>query len=193
MKLENIDLEALQRDLEEFARQQRERGWFRRNWLWFVPTVLLVVIVVGAGAAYWAMFFRVYGLEVCQSAMRTIEANEEVCKSLGQPIRTAKSPTRGCVPSARIEEGEIDIIWTIVGPNGQAKAHLFARRIMGKWATTVLDVTLPNGKKVLLNDVNDTEAEAPAFSGPKPETKQPETNAPPPEINLAPPADAPGK
>ena len=193
MNFDKIDLEALQRDLEEFAREQAERGWYRRNWRWFVPTALLTVIVVGGAALYWALFLRVYGLEVCQSAMRTIRADKQLQEALGQPIQTVKWPSRSAAPSARIEESEADVLWSIEGPKGRAKAHVFARRMLGKWETVTLDVVLPNGKKVLLNEAGDSEAQAPPFTAPKAEPNKPETNAPPPEINLAPPADAPGK
>jgi len=187
MNFDKIDLEALQRDLEEFAREQRERGWFRRNWRWFVPTMVLTVLVVGGAALYWALFIRIYSLEVCQSAMQTICADKELQEALGQPIETVKWPSRSAAPSARIEESEADVLWSIEGPKGRAKVHAFARRMMGKWETTVLDVTLPNGKKVLLNEVGGNEA-AP-FTAPKAEPNKPEANAPPPEINLPAPSD----
>ena len=38
MNAENIDLAALNRDLQEFARQQKKRGWWRQiraGWCWF--------------------------------------------------------------------------------------------------------------------------------------------------------------
>ena len=72
MNIDKIDLEALQRDLEEFAREQQQRGWFRRNWRWFVPALLLAVIVVGGAAIYWSMFLRITRSAVCRSAMQTI-------------------------------------------------------------------------------------------------------------------------
>ena len=42
---------------------------------------LLMIVVIGAGVLYWAFFIRVYNLDVCQMAMRTIEAD----KSLRRP------------------------------------------------------------------------------------------------------------
>jgi hypothetical protein len=193
MNFDKIDLEALQRDLEEFAREQRERGWFRRNWQWFVPTALLTVVVVGGAAIYWAMFLRVYGLEMCQSAMRTIEADKGLQAALGQPIRTVKWPSRSAAPSARIEETEADVLWSIEGPNGRARAHVKARRMLGKWETVTLDVVLPNGKKVLLNEAGGNEAPPADFSSPKAGSNKPEANAPPPDINLAPPDEGQSK
>ena len=83
------------------------------------------------------------------------------------------------------------VLWNIEGPKGRAKAHALAKRRQGKWETVVMDVELPNGKKVLLNEGGD---EAEAFTPPKAEPNKPEANGPPPEINLpVPPADTPTK
>ena len=98
MNMDNIDLAALDRDLQELARDRQQRGWFRRNWRWFVPALLLAIVVVGAGALYWAFFLRVYNLEVCQSAMQTIEADKGMQEALGQPIKPSSGRRR---PSCR--------------------------------------------------------------------------------------------
>ena len=104
MNFDKIDLEALQRDLEEFAREQQQRGWFRRNWRWFVPTVLLAVIVLGGAAVYWALFLRVYGLEVCQSAMRTIRPIRDCRRRSASRSETVKWPSRSA--AQRPDRGE---------------------------------------------------------------------------------------
>lgn len=193
MSLNGIDLEALQRDLEEFAREQKQRGWWRRNWLWFTPTLLAAIVVLGGGALYWSLFLRVYRLDACQSAMQAIQADKDLQDSLGQPIQVVYVPSRETAPNARIEEGEIDVLWHIEGPKGRAKAHTLAKQREGKWETVILEVVLSNGRKVSLSDAVGGADEAPPFTAPKPEADKPNANAPAPEINLlAPPNDAPG-
>jgi hypothetical protein len=192
MNLNDIDLVALQRDLEEYARQQRERGWLRRNWLWFVPMLLLVLVLLGGGALYWGMFIRIYQLDIFQSAMQQIEADQAVQGALGQPITKAGWPP----PSARLEAGEQDIRWSIKGSKTDAKAHVAARFMQGKWEIVQLEVLLTDGKRLSVASSGDSEANAPVFSAPKAasEKTEPEKNSPPPEINLAlPPDDGPGK
>ncbi len=198
MNLENIDLVALQRDLEEFAAERQKRGWFRRNWLWFIPTLLVVIVLAGGAGAYWVLFTRVYQLDVYQSAMKQIEADGPVCRELGNPITAATWPP----PSARIEATEIDVRWHIEGPDGRAKAHVLAKRMQGKWEIIQLEVILANEKRLAITSDTESSADAPAFVPPAatPETTPsaasstaaPEANAPSlpgPEINLAPPSD----
>lgn len=190
MSMDNIDLEALDRDLQEFARQQHARGWWRRNWRWFVPTLLVALILLGGGAIYWSFFTRVYHLDVYQTAMQKIEADEGLRRELGQPIQTVGWPP----PSARVEASEKDVRWDIEGPKGRAKAHVNARLMQGQWEIIVMEVVLAGGKKVLLTEAGSDASEAPPFTGAKAETKKSEVNAPAPEINLpTPPDDGPGK
>ena len=85
MRTDDIDVAASDKHGQQPAKQKR-RGWFRRNWKWFVPAMLLTIIVGGGGVLYWALFTRVYNLDVCQSAMRTIAADKGLQKALGQPI-----------------------------------------------------------------------------------------------------------
>jgi hypothetical protein len=194
--VKDIDVAALQKELGEFV-EQSQHGWFRRNWRWFVPMLLLTIVVVGAGAIYWAIFTRVYNLDVCQSAMQTIETDANLLELLGDPIQPVKRPSREMAPNARVDENEIDILWHIEGPKGHAKAHVRANRRQGKWDITIFDVTPDGGKKITLRDVNSTSDDAPAFKNAAPsatnsETKKSETKAP--EMNLdipVPPSDGP--
>jgi hypothetical protein len=187
MKLNDLDLQALQRDLDEYARQRAQRGWFRRNWLRVMLLLLLLVVVIGGAGAYWALFIRVYRLEIFQSAMQQIEADKAVQDALGQPVTKASWPP----PSARLEEGEKDIRWPIRGAKGEAKAHVASRLMMGKWEIVQLEVILADGKHLAVASAGDSEASAPAFSAPKAGDSKPEAdkNAPAPEINLAIPPD----
>ena len=110
MNFDKIDLEALQRDLEEFAREQQQRGWFRRNWRWFVPTLLLAVIVLGGAAIYWSLFLRIYNLEVCRSAMQTIQADKGIAGGARPADPDGEVALAGSRAERRIEEREIDVL-----------------------------------------------------------------------------------
>lgn len=189
MNLDKNDLVTHDRDLQEYARQLAERGWWRRNWRWFVPVLLLALIAFGAGAAYWALYARVYHLELYQTVMRQIAADEQLQQELGQPIEHTYWPP----PSPRLEETEKDIRWPIAGPKGEAKAHVFASLRQGEWQVVQLEVVLANGKKVRVADAGDGEADAPKFEAPMGETQKTEASGPAPVINLPiPPNDGPG-
>ena len=119
-----IDLARLDRDIQEQARQERERGWWSRNWLWFVPSLLLGMVIICCGCPAGFIFYalnKVYDFEVFQVAMQKIEADKDIQKELGQPITTVRWPP----PSFQIEEtngrGEANIHWDIEGPKGRAR------------------------------------------------------------------------
>lgn len=194
MSTENLDMAVIDKHLQEYTKQ-KQRGWFRRNWLWFVPLDLLVVAIIVAVVLYWAFYTRVYSLPLCQSAMLVIAADGDVQKAIGEPIETAASPSRDTVPSARVEENEVDVIWTIRGPKGHAKAHATARKRQGNWDTVVLEVTFSDGKRKSLNAEGGNEAvpwTPPTNAGGSDSgTKKPETKGSDLNIDFAiPSADA---
>ncbi len=185
MNAENVNPAA---GKEAPAPPKRRRGWFRRNWLWFIPTSILVIVVLGAGAGYWWFFVRVYRLDVCRAAMQTIEKNEQLREKLGQPIHVVWWPSQDAAPNARIEDAEKDVMWYIEGPKGRAKADVKARLRAGQWQTIEFQVVLPDGKKVSIEEADGGAGEAPPFEPPKPSGKTPESKAPP-DIDLpVPPA-----
>jgi hypothetical protein len=198
VKLEEVDLKALHKDLQQLTDKPKHRGWLRRNWRWFVPFALLTTVVVGFGVGYWAFYLRVYNLDACQSAMDAIEVDSRLLQALGDPIQTVKWPSRAMAPSARVEDNEIDIIWHIEGPKGQAKVHLLSKNRSGHWDNVMLDVTLADGKKIAIRAANGGGNEAAAYvpgansTPPKSATKEPETKKSDLDINLSPDDDAPG-
>jgi hypothetical protein len=189
MSIDKVKSEAAEQESQESCPTEAAccpcKGKFGR---WMLA--VLLVIVLGGGAIYWSMFTRVYRLDVVQTAMQEIRADKGLLGELGQPIE----PFGWRPPNARIEETEKDIRWNIAGPKGQAKAHVSARLMQGKWEIIQLEIVLANGKKMSIADSGPSEADAPRFDAPKTETKKAEPNAPPPEINLPIPSDgAPGK
>jgi hypothetical protein len=161
MDAKNIDLAALDRDLQKLGKPTR--GWFARNWKWFLPVLLLLVIVVGGGGFVCWQYQKVFGNEAYQQAMSKILENKEIKASLGEPIKTLYlNPA----PSIRQESNETNILWTIVGSSQkQAKVHIFQRLMGGKWETIIAEVALPEGKKVSLIDEEDGNVAKP-FSPP---------------------------
>jgi len=176
---------------KNFARKRHERGWWSRNWLWFLPVLLLGLIVLGGAAAYWSLFLRVYRLEVCRATMELIQADKTLEAALGHPIQAIYRPSREAVPNARIEEDEIEVLWNVEGPKGSAKARSLAKRRQGKWETVLSEVVLANGRKVSLAAAG--EDDAPAFEPIQLKDLDPaRKDNPPPAIDLlVPPGGAP--
>ena len=178
MNSKDVDLAADGRNAPKLARKRR--GWFGRNWLWFVPVLLALLILFGAGWGYWVFFGRVYCLDEYRSAMEKIEGSDQLRSKLGEPILAAGWPP----PSPRLEDREREVRWDIQGPKGRAKAHILARLMQGNWEFVIMEVTFTDGRKVSLVDEIGAAGDAPRFEGTKPESEKPETDVPPPEINL---------
>jgi len=195
MSTNNIDLQALSRDVQAFGQQEKQRGWFSRNWLWFIPTLLIVLFIfccggpalIGFNIASKALRSGPY-----ETAMQKIQADPTLKQELGEPIKDVS-----WIPAGRLEfendRGEADLRFDIAGPKNQAKAHMQARCTNAKWELTVLEVTLSSGKTIqlLTNGGND----APPFKPTKPANAKPETKGPAPELNFSIPSDdnGPGK
>ncbi|MCE5266757.1 MAG: cytochrome c oxidase assembly factor 1 family protein [Planctomycetaceae bacterium] len=178
----------------EVKQPKRQRGWFGRNWLWFVPALILFLVVVGAGALYWSFYVRIYRLDVVQDATTVIKADKSLREKLGEPIHKLWLPSREAMPAARIEDREKDVRWKIRGPKGTAEVHVLSQMRLGEWQRVVFDVTLPDGKKISLQQADEGGEAPPAqFKPTKPADKTPSTKTPPPDINLPlPSADSAG-
>jgi hypothetical protein len=190
MNMDNLDQGTLGPGAAELGGPPR-RGWWSRNWLWFVPTVLLGMILLCCGCplgiGLW-FYSRVFDLDVFQDAMKKIEVNADLTSELGEPIKPAYWPPPVFQPLDR----ELDVRWDVQGPKGRANAHIKARLMEGRWEPVVVEVTLANGKKVPIAVEGGNEAQP--FEAPKADGKKPDESAPPPDINLpVPPGDMPEK
>lgn len=119
----------------------RQRGWFGRNWKWFVPVSLLTLVLLCSGC-----FFGLFGgvAEVIRSAepyqvgVERARADAAVVEALGEPIEegffvqgTVKIENQG---------GNASLAVPISGPNGSATLYVEATRTAGAWTYQVLEV-----------------------------------------------------
>jgi hypothetical protein len=154
MSFDNMHMGDMDRDLQ--YREQIPRGWWKRNWMWFVPTSFLCMIIFCCGCPA-AMFVGVVGImrnsEPYLIAMEKIQANPEAQEALGQPIRD-----NSWMPIGEINQditsgtGNTELRWNLAGPKGEGKAYVKARMADGKWEIVMIEVNLPNGKKIVLHD-----------------------------------------
>jgi hypothetical protein len=137
--------------------EQKPRGWWSRNWKWFVPTVLLIMILICCGGPVgflYLAFSKLYNSEAYKMTMQKIATSEELKQELGQPINNLYNPP----PSFRMEEnadgsGLVDARWEVEGPKGRGRAHVEARMRDNKWEIVTIDVTIvSNNKKIVLHD-----------------------------------------
>ena len=170
--------------------RQPRRGWFRRNWLWFVPAFFLAMILLGVGGFFGFIECNAYRLrssDLYKKAMQKVMADAKVQNAVGQPLTLIKWP----LPSYSDTETDLEIYCDLHGPKGIAKMHVRVRKNVGN---TEMKVKLPGNTESTF-DLSDGTNVAPTFHQPKTGggTKS-KPNGPAPEVDLdIPPDDAPGK
>jgi hypothetical protein len=165
----------------------KPRGWWSRNWKWFVPTTFILFVLICCGGPV-GLFFGAVGImrnsDAYTMGMKQIQANPQVKEALGEDIREVS-----WMPAGKIEivgdGGNAELRWDLAGTKGNGKAYVKARRTNGKWEIVVIEVTPPDGKKIVMQGEG-AGNDAPKFQGdanpPAGGEAKPDDSAPPPEI-----------
>lgn len=69
--------------------EKPKRGWFKRNWLWFIPTVVLVPLLCCCGGPiglFWAALSALFNLPPYQDTIALAEQNAIVQQEIGTPL-----------------------------------------------------------------------------------------------------------
>jgi hypothetical protein len=110
------------------------RGWFGRNWKWFVPLVIVLPIIVCCGGITTIMgvaFGAIKSSEPYKYAVAQAEANPQVVAALGTPIKT------GFMVSGNInlnnDAGNADLSIPVSGPKGSGTIHVVGTKTGGVW------------------------------------------------------------
>lgn len=120
-----------------------KKGWFGRNWLWFVPVTLLSTgcfCCLGCGGIFFGVFQALKSSEPYQMALAHVQNDPQVIAALGEPIVEA-----GIVPFGAVEvendHGSSTLHFQISGPKGEAWVSSTAVREGGRWQLTFVEVT----------------------------------------------------
>jgi hypothetical protein len=175
------------------------RGWFRRNWKWFIPSMLLTVVLLGAIALFGYFQIRSYGYRAnpaYQAALAAVQESPRAQERLGQPIVDSDWFPQGLIDTGDGTLGEALFNFTVSGPKASAEVATQGRMVDGQWGITRLELLLPNDDR--LNLTAEVEAkqdiDTPAFDPqaekqrPKPTDTRPDDAAK--ELNVEVP-DAP--
>jgi len=151
-----------------FDAEPPKRGWFGRNWLWFVPTVIVLPILLCAGCFGGLFFIGVAALKgnpAYQQALKRVQDNPEVQAQLGQPIDDATVLPQG---QFNLENGEgtAKFFFSVKGPKGSANVIAEAETTDGNWHYDKLELTCDaDGTKIDLSEAHVPNADdAPAFA-----------------------------
>ena len=120
-----------------------QKGWWSRNWKWFVPVGCLTLILLFC--LFIALIFTVVmgsmkSSDAYKQAVAKAKANPEVVAKLGAPIE------EGWFVSGNINvqnnSGNADLQIPISGPRGKAVIHAVAGKTAGKWEYSRLTVAI---------------------------------------------------
>jgi hypothetical protein len=124
------------------------KGWFGRNWKWFVPvgclSIVLMVVVFAAAIVFFA-FGTIKSSQVYQEAMAKTRSNAAVILEMGEPIEP------GWLISGQINvtesSGNADLSIPVSGPKKSGTVYVVATKKMGKWDIYGLEVAVEGENK----------------------------------------------
>jgi len=129
----------------------RGPGWWSRNWKWFVPTLILVVVVLPlatCGGLFYVIMSSMKDSDVVRESFTRAKANPVLVERLGTPIEM------GMLVSGSINvtpaDGRADLVIPISGPKGKGRVNVLAVKAAGEWHYRVMRVTLEGGERVNL-------------------------------------------
>ncbi len=176
-----------------FDAEPPKRGWFGRNWLWFVPTVIVLPILLCAGC-FGGIFFSVVaaikGSDAYKLALERVQQSPDVQAQLGEPITDATVLPMGNIQFTN-GEGTADMFFSVKGPKGSANVVVEAETTAGAWHFDKLEVTCDaDGTKIDLSEEHVPNADdAPAFAPDADEAAAESGNAEESEEGPAPPLE----
>lgn len=143
------------------------RSWLARNWLWFVPVFLVVLVILagaaGAGWLFWSMG-KIKSSDPYQMTLQQVQSDPQVLQRLGEPVEDAFF-VQAVQWSVTGDRGDATLTFNVSGPTGTGHVRSQARMIGGVWGLTTVDVTFEDGQKVSLEIILEESADdAPRWS-----------------------------
>lgn len=139
--------------------QPPRKGWWSRNWKWFVPTgclTFLALIVAFVVCLTMFVFGVLKSTDVYKTALARAKNDPRVVAALGSPIKD------GLVPSGKTNvdgsSGDADISIPISGPKGKATIYAVGTKSGGKWEFSKLAVQVDGGETIDLNESTESKA-----------------------------------
>ena len=126
--------------------EQVKKSWFRRNWLWFVPSIgcltIIIVFILGIGALLVGVTSMLSDSTPSMYALERASKNEYVLQVLGEPIEQ-KGMTTGSINFSN-GDGNADLRIPIRGPKGNAVLRVVAEKTDDEWTYEKLYIIIKN-------------------------------------------------
>ncbi|HEX5706461.1 MAG TPA: cytochrome c oxidase assembly factor Coa1 family protein [Pyrinomonadaceae bacterium] len=129
---------------------QPSKGWWGRNWKWFLPTGclgLLLLIVAFVAAIVFFVFSTIKSSDVYRNAVEQARANPSVVQEMGEPIE------EGWYVTGSVKNDFASLEIPISGPKRSGTIYAVALRDAGEWQYTRLEVKIEgiDGRVQILN------------------------------------------
>jgi hypothetical protein len=186
---------------EPLVAERQSRGWFPRNWKWFVPSTFTVVAALVAITIFGYVQVRSYGYRqnpAYQAALAEVQSNKRVQELLGEPVVDSDWNPQGAIELRDNDTmGEARFNFTVSGPKGHADVITEGRMVDAEWALTRLELLTQGGERMRLTKeiLAKQPVDTPKFDPAKAQRKEPATNEPSPEsteVNVQVPDLPPG-
>ncbi len=124
------------------------KGWWDRNWLWFLPlgclSMLVLIAAIGALIAF-AVFGVMKSTDAYKTAIAAAKANSAVTAALGSPV------VEGYFTSGDFEvngaSGSADLAIPIYGPKSSGTIFVVGTKTAGEWKYSRLVVQIDKTKE----------------------------------------------
>jgi hypothetical protein len=117
------------------------KGWFGRNWKWFVPSgcmTIIVLIAVFVGGILAVVEGSVKRSDAYIQALARVQADPQVSDKIGRPIEPGWFIS-GSV-NVNGDSGDANLSIPISGPKGKGKIYVEAKKSAGLWQFETLQV-----------------------------------------------------
>ena len=133
--------------------QVEQKGWWGRNWKWFVPVGCLgtITLVVGGIVLIVAMIFSIIkSTDVYEDALSRAQESPVVVEALGSPVEAGFFLSGNFHVSG--SSGNANLRIPISGPDGKGTICAMATKSAGEWKFTTLVVKIkgPDGQRINL-------------------------------------------
>lgn len=129
---------------DTFTAEPPQRGWFARNWLWFIPLVIVLPILICAGCCTGVLAVVGIGMKSSEpyaQALAAVQEDPQVREAIGEPIEDATWFPTGEINFVN-DQGEARFDFDVKGPKGRAHVRTESRMIDGVWSMVELIVTI---------------------------------------------------
>jgi hypothetical protein len=128
---------------ERVIEPSERKGWFSRNWKWFIPSGCLTVVVITCAVVAAVVYFTLGTIKssyVYQETMTRLRSNPVMVRELGEPIE-AGWRINGAI-NVSGDSGKADVIIPVSGPKKSGAVYVIAIKKRGKWDFSSLEVEI---------------------------------------------------